>query len=154
MNRNESGSAIVEFALVIGLFLSLLLMLIDLSILYWVNVNMQNAVREGVRYSITGQTNLSDPDDPNRYDAMIEKIRISSLGYYDKLTPDVDVFLVNNDGTVQTLPDRDLGGPGDLIVVRVNCTWPLITPFGRALFDNGEYNFSVSTTMRNEVFSE
>ena len=44
------------------------------------------------------------------------------------------------------------GNAGEIIVVKLNCTWPLLTPFISSFFTNGEYNFTVASTMRNEMF--
>ena len=51
--------------------------------MFWVNLTMQYAVREGARYSITGQSGL-DPATLNkqRYLAVIQRIKDSSMGLY------------------------------------------------------------------------
>ena len=45
----------MEFALVALLLFGILFTIIDLGIMFYVNLTMQHAVREGTRYAVTGQ---------------------------------------------------------------------------------------------------
>ncbi len=145
----EKGATVVEFALVVPLLLILLMAIIELGALFWVNMTMQHAVREGARYAITGRFDLDPnptPADRLRPEAVAEKIKLSSLGLYDSVVSDM----------VVTDPDGDVlagfGGPGETLVINLQCSWPLLTPLIRPFFDGGTYNFQVSATMRNENF--
>ena len=157
----EKGVAIVEFALLAPLFFFLLFAIIDLGSMFWVNLTMQYAVREGARYAITGQSNL----DPNaaaqqRYAAVIQEIKNSSMGLYDAVAPTIAITNYGSDGSSQSsqtynpsAPSPTLfGGPGDIIVLQLtNCTWSNLTVL-RPFFTGGKYQFNVATTMRNEAF--
>ena len=54
--RGSDGTALVEFTLILPLFLMLLFGIIDFGRAYSASVTLTNAVREGARYGITGQT--------------------------------------------------------------------------------------------------
>lgn len=145
----ERGATVVEFALIIPLLLILLMAIIELGALFWVNMTMQHAVREGARYAITGRFDLDpnpNPADRLRPAAVAEKIKLSSLGLYDSVV--TDMVVTDPDGNVLA----GFGGPGETLVIKLQCSWPLLTPLIRPFFDGGLYNFEVSSTMRNENF--
>ena len=159
--RRMRGVAAVEFALVAPLLFMLLFGIIDLALMFSVNLTMQYAVREGTRYAVTGQSDL-DPnaDGPQRYIAVIEKIKLSSMGMYDQLQPRITVTNYGNDGSHASTASYDpgapeasiFGAPGDIIVLQLNnCTWTRLTVLA-PLFKDGKYTFDVATTMRNEAF--
>ena len=53
--KGTRGEGLVEFALVVPLFFLLLFGIIDLGHLYFVQVTLENAVRQAGRYAVTGQ---------------------------------------------------------------------------------------------------
>ena len=132
-------------------FLLIFLALVEFGIMYFSNLSMQYAVREGARYAITGQSNL-DPKAGNqqRYAAVIQSIRDNSMGMYDKVTPVISV----NGKTYNSsqFSNGMFGAPGDIIVLQLDCNWVLVTPMLAALFTDGKYHFVVAATMRNEYF--
>lgn len=159
----------VEFALLAPLYFFLLFIIIELGILFWVNLTMQYAVREGARYAITGQSNL-DPAAVNqqRYLAIIQKIKDSSMGLYARVNPTIVVSEVVN-GVLQApttydpnAPNNNIFGAADkIMVLQLNCSWPVATPAWRLMAllnpstqtsSPGQYAFSVAATMRNEAF--
>jgi len=52
IRRKESGQAIVEFALVLPILLALLCGIIDFGWLYYNQITLNNAAREGARYAV------------------------------------------------------------------------------------------------------
>ena len=50
--RSEKGQAMVEFALVLPLLLALLCAIIDFGWLYYNQITLNNAAREGARYAV------------------------------------------------------------------------------------------------------
>jgi Flp pilus assembly protein TadG len=156
LTRKQRGVATVEFALVAPLLFLLLCIAIDLGIALWVNLTMQYAVREGARYSVTGQSNL-DPNATNqqRYLAVVQEIKNSSMGLYSLVSP---TYVITINGASQTYNTQTsystgmFGNPGDIVVLQINCIWPLLTPLVRPFFANGKFSFSVAATMRNEGF--
>jgi Flp pilus assembly protein TadG len=148
--KGQSGSTVVEFAIIAPVLLFVICMIIDLGLMFWVNLTMQYAVHEGARYAVTGQDNL-DPDtaNPQRYLAVIQDIETSSMGLYSLVNPTISVTV---NGTPTAYGANMFGGPGDLIVLQLNCKWSLLTPLIAPFFSNGVYKFSVAATMRNEGF--
>lgn len=155
--RNNKGQTIVEFALAAILLLGVLFLILDLAMLFWVNMTMQHAVREGARYAVTGRSDLG----ADRRSALIAKIRDQSMGLYDRnlnvpkdptikvITPSNVGFQNYTGGTTQT---GNPGQAGDTIVVSLTYKWKVITPFLKPVFPDGIYTFTVRATMKNEPF--
>ena len=151
--RWQRGSSVVEMAFILPLFLLLLFAMFEYSLLFFTSLTMQYAVREGTRYAVTGQSNL-DPNTANqqRYLAVIQKIKDSSMGLYDRVNP---IITINN-STQYNNPNSYnatmFGAPGDIVVLQIDCSWPIVNPLMRPFFSSGIYQFSVASTMRNEAF--
>ncbi|MYM30293.1 TadE-like protein [Duganella sacchari] len=150
--RRQRGSAVVEMAIVAPVAFLLLIGVIEYSILFYTTLAMQYAVREGARYAITGRTD-KDPATSNqqRYLAVIQAIKSNSMGMYDSVNP---VISVNGTSYASSsaYSATMFGNAGDIVVLRLDCTWKLATPIVAAFFPNGEYKFTVAATMQNEAF--
>ncbi|WP_334188953.1 TadE/TadG family type IV pilus assembly protein [Noviherbaspirillum sp.] len=146
----ERGSSAVEFAIVAPLLFFLLFAIIDLCVLFWVNLTMQHAVREGARYAVTGQDD-ADPSVRNRqrHLAVVERIKDSSMGLYDRVQPRINGI---GYGDPSKYTAGMFGAAGQIMVLRLDCVWPLMTPLVQPFFKDGKYTFSVAATMRNEAF--
>lgn len=145
----QQGSAIVEFGLVAAFFFAIFFTIVDLSIYNYVKLTMQNAVREGARYAVTGRADLDPDGNGNRDLAIVEKMSDAAHGYLEK------VMDKQNDIRVEDIDGNSLtgfGGAGDIIVIHLDCEWPTASPIMSAFLDNGKYQFTVSTAMRNESF--
>lgn len=152
--RGERGSTTVEFAIVGSLLFAVILGIVDFGQLFWTNLTMQYAVREGVRYAVTGQTGLA-PTAPNataRCDAAVAKIKEQSMGLYERTTSKTVFKTIASDGSIATLGAGSCYGASQVIVVQVDSAAKAWTPILASLLTNGEYRFSVSTTMKNEAF--
>lgn len=157
MNKKEKGVATVEFALVAMLFFTVFFAIIDFAYLFWGNLSMQHAVREGARYAVTGQTDLDTVGTPERCDAAIVAIKNQSMGFYDRVNPTFSFRTINADGvfsaSVSTCAAASqVFAPNQIIVISVASTLPLLTPLLRPFFTDGSYAFTVSATMRTEAF--
>lgn len=155
--KAENGAAIVEFALIVPMLFFLLFVILELGILFWVNLTMQYAVREGARYAVTGQSNPAA--NQQQYQAVIQRIKDSSMGLYDRVNPTI---VVNGVSQVPgTYGASMFGAANSILVLQLDCTWPVVTPAwrlmallgaGASLNRPGQYAFSVATTMQNEAF--
>lgn len=145
--RRQRGASIVEFAIILPAFLLIMLGIIEMSMMYFADLTMQHAVREGARYAVTGQSNL-DPNASNqqRYQAVLQKIKDSSMGMYSKVSPVISV-----NGSSATSAGM-FGDAGDIVVISIDCTWQFSTPIISALFKDGKARFVVAATMRNESY--
>jgi Flp pilus assembly protein TadG len=55
-NRREKGAELIEFSLVMIPMFGILFLVVDLAWMLFARATLQYAVREGVRYAVTGQT--------------------------------------------------------------------------------------------------
>lgn len=153
MLHRQKGNAIIEFALGATLFITLMVTICELGLMFWATLSMQHAVREGARYAVTGLTDMDpSPTNPTRYNAVMAKIKEQSLGLYDTLSPTVQVNTISSSGVLQPVSGQSFGNPGEIVVITIDCHWPFVTPFLKPFFTGGRYDFSVSATMRNEMF--
>lgn len=156
MVRDTRGQTLVEFALLAPLFFMLMFAIVDLGWMFYVNLTMQHAVREGTRYAVTGRSDLGK----DRRDALIEKIRGASMGLYDKnlhkpKEPRIAVVSpgeLSFDNYTGSATEGDPGDPDDIIVVSLTYTSPLLTPLLKPFIGGGKYTFTVKSTMANEHF--
>ncbi|WBS04878.1 pilus assembly protein [Pseudoduganella sp. SL102] len=151
IKSRQSGATVVEMAIVMPVFLLVLLALVEFGMMFFVTLTMQYAVREGARYAITGQADL-DPNKASqqRHAAVIQKIRDNSFGMYDRLAP---VISVNGTSYKPAAYGNAMfGGAGSIIVLKIDCSWTVTTPFVSRAFTDGKYKFAVAATMRNEFF--
>ncbi|MGA2192022.1 MAG: TadE family protein [Nitrospirota bacterium] len=148
--RQKDGQTLVELALVLPLVLLLMFALIDLGMLFYVNLTLQNAVRQGARYNITGQAETG-----KSLQQVIMDNSNGLVGPPNKNGYAITTELVTpGNNTFSNLTGSNFGGKaGQIILVKLNYTWPLMTPLIKPFFPNGQYNFTVSATMRNELFS-
>jgi Flp pilus assembly protein TadG len=148
----ERGAAVVEFAIVASVYLLVLIAIIEFGVMFWASLTMQYAVREGARYAITGQAEPAS----TRYQSVINKIQVSSMGLWGKVSPVITVRIDN--GAPASYPNSSdytagmFGTAGQIVVLQVDCKWPLLTPLIQPFFTGGQYRFSVAATMRNEAF--
>ena len=156
---NRKGQTTVEFALTALILFAVLFALIDFAIMFFVNLTMQHAVREGARYAITGQ---GGKNGEQRRKALVEQIRKCSYGLYEKNAnphkdPEVSVVVPKSSATFSNYtgtPVNDTGSPNEIIVVKLAYSWPLLTPILTPFFANGEYSFVVRATMRHEPWED
>lgn len=148
----QAGAAVLEMALVAPVFLLSLLAVFEFGLMFFVNLTMQHAVREGARYAITGQSDLDlNTSEPSRQRAVIEKIKASSMGMFDSVQPVISVNGTRYDNS-NAYPASMFAGSGETLVLQLDCRWPVVTPLMRPFFAGGEYRFAVAATMRNEAF--
>lgn len=149
--RNR-GSAVVELAIIAPIAFLLLIGVIEFAIVFYTTLTMQYAVREAARYAITGRTD-KDPATANqqRYLAVLQQLRNNSMGMYDTVNP---VISVNGTTYASTsaYASNMFGAAGEIVVLRVDCSWKIATPIVASLFPDGVYKFTVATTMMNESF--
>lgn len=146
---DRKGQTTVEFALTAGILLFLLIVLVDFSVMLYVNLTMQHAVRQATRSAVT----CKGGGDPR--EALISEIRENSNGLYDKNAlsqkePTVTVVTPSASAPPVGAVVADTGEPGELITVSLKYSWPLLTPLFRSFFPGGAYEFTVSSTMKNE----
>lgn len=127
--ERRTGQALVEFALVIPLFLLLLVGLFDLGRAVFAYNTLTNAAREGARMAIVNQYKPSIIQRAKDQTAIVE---------LNDPSVSIDFYQVNSDGTADTSTQCALVAVGCLAVVSFEATYRPITPFiSNIIFANG-----------------
>lgn len=133
LERNKAaagrGQALVEFAVIIPIFLLLLVAIFDLGRAVFAYNTLTNAAREGARIAIV-----------NQYEPSIIKRAKDQTAIVELNDPsvEIDFYQVNADGTPNTSSQCALVAVGCLAVVSFEATYFPITPFiSNILFKNG-----------------
>ena len=136
----------VEFAIILPFFFLLMFGILDLGHLYWVQVTLENAVRQAGRFAVTGRSlpTLS------RVDSIKTVAQHAAPGF--DLSPIVITSQLG--GTSAGTNNPNAGGfPGDTVNISVTTHLKLFTPMmARYYGKNGVDTFTVATTFRNERF--
>lgn len=149
VQRHHKGSALVEFSIVASVFFLVFFTIVDLSVYNYVKLTMQNAVREGARYAITGRSDLDPDGNGDRTSAVKAMISDASNGYFEKVVDsDEGIRVEDIDGNAVA----GFGASGEIIAIHLDCEWPVFSPLIYSFIDGNKYAFTVSTAMKNESF--
>ena len=143
--RHERGGTLVEFALVAPLVILLIMAALELAIMFWVNLTLQHAVREGARYAVTGQGGAQ------REQLAMQRIVEQSMGLYQRVQPVLSINRVEAAARPAPLPSGMLGAGGEMLLLQIDGAWPVASPLLQPWLGT-VYRFRVAATMRNEAF--
>jgi Flp pilus assembly protein TadG len=116
--KGERGSETIEMALVIVPLFGMMFLLVDLSWMLFARATLQFAVREGVRYAVTGQTKTGMGQD-----ASIDSVVVGdAMGF--ATTADVSIQYLTNVNGVMTPTQSNAGGN----VVQVSISGVNVSP--------------------------
>src|ERR1039457_5991572 len=141
---NESGQTLVETAISLSIFLLLVLGTIDFGYLISTKVTLQNAVRQGGRYAITGQciTGSDGSCSKTRYPSILQIVANTSLG----VAAARELTL-----TCTGVCPTTAGGPGDGVTITVTHPYHYLTgPIGAVRHNS--ITLTVSSAFTNEAF--
>lgn len=139
--RSGRGQALVEFALVMPIFILLLVAIFDLGRAVFAYNTLTNAAREGARMAIVNQYKPSIIDRAKQQTAIVE---------LNDPSVTVNFYQVNADGTPNTSTPCALIAVGCLATVSFEATYQPITPLiGNIIFKNG-VTFTASSTLSVE----
>jgi hypothetical protein len=146
---HRHGQSLVEFAVVVPAFFLLIFGVLDLGRAMFVQMTLQNAMRQAARLAVTGN-HLPDPSNPSttlsRVDSIILQAKKAAVGL------DVTNIQISSASGGSTGPGR-AGGPGDTITIALTTNLKLITPLiGRIFGPSNIYTFTVRSTFQNERF--
>jgi Flp pilus assembly protein TadG len=128
-NERRRGQSLVEFAVVLPIFLLLFMAIIDLGSAVFTYNSLTNATREGARLAIVNQ------DTATVISRAENQVAIAEIN-----APNVTVDYYNpkTDGSPDTLSTCSPVAVGCLAVVSFEATYHPLTPIiGRVLFKNG-----------------
>lgn len=151
-HERNHGSVSVEMAISSILFFTALLAVFDFGRMFYYQSRLKYAVSQSTRFATTGNV-LENPDQPGSALARAESIvvMIKQLsGFAGMSDSDITIVSFGSDGAV----NAGAGGPGDVVSVTANYRVSLIAPYLAPLFDQGRWEFSATTTFRNEEFPD
>jgi hypothetical protein len=141
--KTSRGQALVEFSLVIPIFLLLLVGLFDLGRAVFAYNTLTNAAREGARLAIVNQDEASIIQHAKNASAVVE-LNVPNV--------EVDFWQTNNDGTPDLATPCDLVANGCMAVVTFEATYQPITPIiSNIIFGNG-VTFKAKSILSVEFF--
>ena len=132
-----SGQSVVEFAIVLPLFMLILLITIDFGRMFFSYVALNNAAREGAAYAATNPTDTSGI----ATHAVAEANTQAQRGEHP-----LSVSTACVDTSAATIPCTDAaggGGPGFTVTVTATETFSFITPWIDGFFGN---NFKMASS--------
>jgi hypothetical protein len=137
-------------ALVSSIVMMLMSGVFDLANYFQTRSRIQFAVSQSARFAVTGNQ-VDDPNDPgsllSREDSIIHMLqKVSGIGFDSS---QVTILTVEPDGSLTP----GVGGPGDIVLVRVSYDLRVVTPGLNKIFDTGWAPIRCSTRYRNEEFT-
>jgi Flp pilus assembly protein TadG len=156
--RDPSGTAVVEFALVAPVMLFALFATLELGVLGLVNSGFDNAVIGVARTIRTGQAGA--PTSAYTFEDQVCARMVGAMtDCRDRLVVSVERFtrFADANAVAASPPNGSFnkGAAGDIIVVKANYHWPLITPLvGQAYRPSGPMEIVIASRLvfKNEPF--
>ena len=124
LHGRDRGQALVEFALVIPVFIFLVMGIFDLGRAVYANSTISNAAREGARIAIVDQTCAHITSEATRQSVALANVTVTAD------------FRDPAGAVLATCPTTAARAIGDVAVVRVNYTFTAATPFLSAILGN------------------
>lgn len=155
--KTRAGQSMVEFAMIVPLFFLLIFGIIDLGHVFYVQMTLQNALRQAGRFAVTGNHLLDPASNQLSRVLSIKKIAESAaVGLIDPNMPNITIYSIGTNGSVNlgiAGAGGDAGGPGATVVISIGTSLQLFTPLiGQFFGTGGVYTFTNSTSFRNEPF--
>jgi Flp pilus assembly protein TadG len=148
--ESARGSTLIEFALVLPLFLILLFATVEFGRYFYVEHTLQFATREGVRLGLVGRTvNDADGHALDRAASITRIIREKARIAVNPSDVSVNIYPVNADYSdpIGWQGMQDPGSAGTFMRVRTRYTLRLVLPlFGPSV------PMEAQATYRNELF--
>ncbi len=180
--KKRDGVTMLEFALIVPVLVTLLVAIIELSLIYMTQALMENASASASRLGKTGyvasgmtreQTILADLQRFNNQLFRVDEMSVTSLSYariqdIGQPEPFVDANHnnqwdtteryddINNNGQYDTDQGTPgYGGSGNVVVFTLAYPWRIMTPLlGEALGEGGVRVLSARMVVKNEPYDE
>jgi Flp pilus assembly protein TadG len=130
---------------VFPLFVLMMCAVVDMSRLLYMETTLQNAVRVGARYAITGN---HQPDPLHSGQTLSRVDSITLVAQQAAIGLNVSNIQISSVAG----GSGSAGGPGDTVTVALTSNVKLLTPIIAHFFTNGALSFTVSSTYKNEYF--
>lgn len=156
--QDQGGATAIEFAIVAPILFFALLSLIEIGVLVMISSGLDNAVVEASRRIRTGRDDAAVSADTFE-DQVCANFGAALGSCRERLLTSVQRFTSFSDASAvaSAPPDGsfDKGGAGDIIIVKVNYTWPLMSPFVATAYGREgpmEVTLSSRSAFKNEPF--
>ena len=161
--RGEEAITTVEFALIMPLFFTMLFAIIEVSMVFFINVILEGAVDDGARLVRTGQAQTGD--DPmaafqeGTCAALSGVIACEEVAWQVEAFQDfgsADLTFTSDSQGNMTSTSYNPGAAGDIVVVRAVYLYEFVFPGLGDLFGNvgdGKRLITSAAVFRNEPFS-
>lgn len=157
--RAQDGATAVEFALLLAPFLLLFFGLIELALVFFVSMMLENAVIDAGREIRTGQVQTSNNNSAAAFKTKVcERMNWLQDNCSNRLRVDVRTVSTFTSTSSLTTPNTmcwDPGGASSLVVVRAYYDWPVITPLLASVIETskGKKTLGFTTAFANEPFN-
>ncbi len=180
--RNE-GAAAVEFALVAGLLVFMVLAILELGLIMLISSGLEGSAHQAARYGMTGQGSAISSEE--RENGILEAAAKSLPDFVDPDKLAVDIISYNEFreiGKAEPYEDRngsgeydpgdtytDLNGngqwdeesglagagdPGSITVYELHYPWSVMTPLFHNFFTDGVLDLSARIVVKNEQYDQ
>ncbi len=146
-HRNRSlGQSLVEFALILPIFLLFFAAALDLGRVFYANITLNNAAREGAfQAALTPELYVADQPCNQATNRVVCRIQNETTGSMITIAP-TDIDMTCSAGCVE--------GAGSLVTVDVRGKFRLITPLLSMVFGGQELNLSSSAVAQIEYLPD
>jgi len=157
--RNRRGSAAIEFALLVPVYLIMLFGILESAVLLVNEVVMEGSAQEAARQIRTGS--VQQAADPVAQFRTLLCANVQYLMPCAGLIYDVRSFPNFSVATIAPLYDDDgnplptqfsTGQAGDIVVVRVSRTWSFVTPLLAHAYGTAAMKLTTTVVFRNEPY--
>jgi Flp pilus assembly protein TadG len=164
--REQRGATLIEFALVMVPFFVLLLGLLEVGLVFWGGLELENATEDAARMVRTGQAQAGGFDEARlkqeicgRVSLLVRcsaKLRIDlrSFNTFSEMTPPVPL---DANGALKDGFAYSPGGPQQAVLMTAFYEWPLLHLLSTMSLGNmasGNRLLRASAVFRNEPFPE
>ena len=164
LRRDRSGAVLMEFAFVAGPFIALLLASLQTALIFFGDQLIETATQEASRAILTGEAQKNGmtqaqfkamactklPNFMSCNDLSVDVVKVNSWSTAPTGSP-----TITYSGGTPTLPNRyTLGGPSDIVMVRLMYPWNVVGAEGLNLasMQNGQYLMIGTTVTRTEPY--
>jgi hypothetical protein len=149
------GATIVEFAMVLPVFMLLLFGIIEFGRYFFVQHTLQFATREGTRLALVGGTLVDADGNPlSRTASIIKEIKDKASLAINPAEILISIFPIPDtySDPVGWDAQQNAGDPGDFMRVRTRHTYRFFTPLIGNFFTGGANEIRAESTYMNEQF--
>jgi Flp pilus assembly protein TadG len=166
LSAEKRGATMVEFALVMIPFFIILFGILEVGLVFWGNLELENATEDAARMVRTGQAQTGNFDEGQfkqticgRVSLLVNcqsKLRLDVQSYssFANMTPPEPL---DGDGNLKNSFSYSLGGPQDVVLLTTFYEWPLLNFMSTMSVSNmasGNRLLRSSAAFRNEPFPE